>query len=231
MTKYEIGRAPVSPPGHSFLDAALKAEGADSPPPPPPGAGRAWQDAGPPPGARSGVPTWAIVMIVVGAVLVALCCGITAVGAALGNDDPEQAGPTVAGQGVGDSTPSPEPEPTEEPTPEPEPTPDPTEEPEHKLTEPLNRLPDYWAAYGCENFACILDAGEPGMRPWWVRSIEEYSTYAAVQVDPEADPVWACRNVKGLLYPGDDFRVEVYNGTGTRQLAVYSAWSGKCVPR
>lgn len=225
--EYETGRAPVSPPGHSFLDAALKVEGADSPPPPMLGAGWVWQDAGPPPGAKSGIPTWAVVVIVVGAVLVALCCGITTVSAVLGNDDPEQTSPTLAGQGVESPTPSPEPEPTEEPTPEPEPT----EEPEHKLTEPLNRLPDYWAAYGCEDFACILDAGEPGMRPWWVRSIEEHSTYVAVRVDPEADPVWACRNVKGLLYSGDDFRVEVYDGTGTRQLAVYSAWSGKCVPR
>lgn len=226
--EYKTGRAPVSPPSHSFLGAALKAEGVDSPPPPPPGAGRAWQDAGPPPGTKSGIPTWAVVMILIGTVLVVLCCGITTVGAVLGNDDPEQTSPTVAAQGA--ESPTPSPEPTEEPTLDPteEPTPDPTGEP---TSGPLDRLPDYWAAYGCENFTCILDAGEPGMRPWWVRSIEEYSTYAAVQVDPEADPVWVCRNVKGLLYWGDDFRVEVYDGTGTRQLAVYSAWSGECVPR
>jgi len=241
--EYETGRAPVgtTPPSHSFLDATLKAEGADSPPPPPPpGAGRPRQAAGPSPAGRRGMPTWAIVLIVVGAVLVVLCCGVTAVGAVLGGDNPEKTGPTVAGQGVESPTPSPEPEPTEEPTPEPEPTEEPTLEPEpteeptpepEPTSGPLDRLPDYWAAYGCEDFACILDAGEPGMRPWWVRSIEEYSTYAAVRVDPEADPVWVCRNVKGLLYWGDDFRVEVYDGAGTRQLAVYSTWSGKCVPR
>lgn len=96
--EYETGRAPVSPPGHSFPDAALKVEGADSPPPPMLGAGWVWQDAGPPPGAKSGIPTWAVVVIVVGAVLVALCCGITTVGAVLGNDDPEQTGPTVAAE-------------------------------------------------------------------------------------------------------------------------------------
>jgi len=221
--EYETGSAPVSPPGHPFLGAALKAEGVDSPPPPPPGAGRAWQDAGPPPGTKSGIPTWAIVLILIGTVLVVLCCGITTVGAVLGNDErsePRRSPATVAAQEV--ESPTPSPDPTEEPTP------DPTEEP---TSGPLDRLPDYWAAYGCEDFTCILDAGEPRMRPWWVRSIEEHSTYIAVQVDPEADPVWVCRNVKGLLYSGENFRVEVYDGTGTRQLAVYSAWSEKCVSR
>ena len=100
MTNFETGRAPVetTPPGHPFPGAALKDEGVDSPPPPPPGSGRPWQPAGPPPAERRGMPTWAIVLIVVGAVLVALCCGITTVGAVLGNDDPEQTGPTVAAE-------------------------------------------------------------------------------------------------------------------------------------
>src|SRR5690606_6803260 len=167
MTNFETGRAPVgtTPPSHS-------AEEVDSPlpPPPSPGAGRPWQAAGPPPCTKSGIPTLAIVLILIGTVLVALCCGITTVGAVLGDDDPEQTSPTAAAQEV--ESPTPSPDLTEEPTP------DPTEEP---TSGPLDRLPDYWAAYGCEDFTCILDAGEPGMRPWWVRSIEEHSTYAAVR--------------------------------------------------
>lgn len=69
-----------------------------STPPPPPGAGRPWQAAGPPPAGRRGMPTWAIVLIVVGAVLVALCCGITTVGAVLGDDGPEKTGSTAAAE-------------------------------------------------------------------------------------------------------------------------------------
>src|SRR5690554_6874727 len=115
-----------------------------------------------PPQQKRGFPVWAAILIGAALVMV-LCCGITGVVAVLGDDDPGQTSPTTAGRGVGDSTPSPDPteEPTEEPTPEPEPTeeptPDPTEEP---TSGPLDRLPDYWAAYGCENFACILDVGE-----------------------------------------------------------------------
>src|SRR5690554_4226239 len=105
--EYETGRAPVgtTPPGHSFLGAALKAEGVDSPPPP--GAGRPWQDAGLPPGTRSGIPTWAIVLIVVGGVLILACCGITTVGAVLGDNDdkPRRPPATVAAE-----DPEPEPE-------------------------------------------------------------------------------------------------------------------------
>lgn len=105
MTNFETGRAPVgtTPPGHPtgvnpFLGAALKAEGVDSPPPPPPGAGRAWQDAGPPPGTKSGIPTWAIILISVGGALILACCGITGVAAVIGDDDPEQTSPTVAAE-------------------------------------------------------------------------------------------------------------------------------------
>lgn len=174
---------------------------------------------------KSSFPVWAIVLIVIVSAFVLLCGALTLLGIFASIVDSDAAAPrptesvtevekrpTEAGQGVESPTPSP----------------DPTEEP---ISEPLDRLQDYWAAYGCEDFTCILDAGEPGMRPWWVRSIEEHSTYAAVRVDPEADPVWVCQNVKNLLYWGEDFRVEVYDGTGTRQLAVYSAWSGKCVSR
>lgn len=174
---------------------------------------------------KRGFPTWATILIVIASAFVLLCGAFMLLGvfASIASDDAAprptesvtkvEKRPTEAGQGVESPTPS---------------SSDSTEEP---ISGPLDRLQDYWAAYGCEDFTCILDAGEPGMRPWWVLSIEEHSTYAAVRVDPEADPVWACQNVKGLLYPGDDFRVEVYDGTGTRQLAVYSAWSGKCVPR
>src|SRR5690606_26589754 len=137
--EYETGNAPISPG--------------------PPGAGRPWQAAGPPPGTKSGIPTWAIVLILIGTVLVVLCCGTMVVGAALGDDErsePRRPPATVAAQEV--ESPTPSPDPTEEPAP------DPTEEP---TSGPLDRLPDYWAAYGCEDFTCILDAGEPGMRPWW----------------------------------------------------------------
>src|SRR5690606_13060051 len=65
-------------------------------------------DLGPPPDGRRGMPTWALVLIVVGAVLGVLCCGITTVGAVLGDDDPEQTSPTVAAE---EPEPEPEPEP------------------------------------------------------------------------------------------------------------------------
>lgn len=105
--EYETGQAPVNP-GPPFLGAAMKAEGFSSDPPP--GAGRPWQAAGPPPAGRRGMPTWAIVVIVVGAVLVALCCGTMVVGAALGDDDPEQTSPTVAAEPETETEPETEPE-------------------------------------------------------------------------------------------------------------------------
>src|SRR5512138_671290 len=97
MTNFETGRAPVgtTPPGHSFLGAALKAEGVDAPPP-----GRPWQGAGSPPAGHRGVPTWAIVLILIGTALVVLCCGITTVAAVLGDDDdkPRRPPATVAAE-------------------------------------------------------------------------------------------------------------------------------------
>lgn len=93
--EYETGQVPVSPPGPPFLGAAMKAEAVDAPPP-----GRPWQDAGPPPAGRRGIPTWAIVLIAVGGALILACCGITTVAAVLGDDDDEPRRPpaTVAAQ-------------------------------------------------------------------------------------------------------------------------------------
>lgn len=79
---------------------------------PVPGTGRPWEEAGPPPSRKQEGPTWAVVLIVIGLVLVVLCCtAVTAIGAIRDPEPPRRTeAPVIEAPSSSPSVITPEPE-------------------------------------------------------------------------------------------------------------------------